>query len=193
MVDSLNHRVQRLTPDGGYGSEWGGFGDAPGRFDSPWGAAVDAAGHVYVADHKNDRVQRFTPEGELVAQYGASGTGAGQLRRPSDVAVDPGGDVYVADWANNRVQVFDKSGAFLTTIAGDAHELSAWARMTVDANPDIQKARRRASLEPERRFALPTGVTFDAARSRLIVADTQRYRLQIYAKQLDYVEAQANL
>ena len=65
--------------------------------------------------------------------------------------------------------------------------------MTVDANPDIQKARRRASLEPERRFALPTGVTFDAARSRLIVADTQRYRLQIYAKQLDYVEAQANL
>ena len=99
----------------------------------------------------------------------------------------------MADWANNRVQVFDESGAFLTTIAGDAHELSAWARMTVDANPDIQKARRRASLEPERRFALPTGVTFDAARSRLIVADTQRYRLQIYAKQLDYVEAQANL
>ena len=193
VVDSLNHRVQRLTPDGGYMGEWGGFGHAPGMFDSPWGAAVDAAGHVYVADHKNDRVQRFNPEGELVTRYGSSGAGAGQLHRPSDVAVDPDGDVYVADWANSRVQVFDGSGAFLATLAGDAQELSAWARLTVDANPDIQKARRRVSLEPEWRFALPTGVTFDAARSRLIVADTQRYRLQIYTKQLDYVEAQANL
>jgi DNA-binding beta-propeller fold protein YncE len=193
VVDSLNHRVQRLTVDGGYLGEWGGLGSSPSAFDSPWGVTIDGGRHVYVADHKNDRVQRFTPEGEFVAQYGATGTGAGQLSRPSDVAVDPDGDVYVADWANNRVQVFDGSTAFLTTILGDAQELSKWAALTVEANPDIQKARRRASLEPEWRFAMPTGVTFDPVRSRLIVADTQRYRLQVYSKQLDYVEAQANL
>ena len=47
-------------------------------------------------------------------------------------------------------------------------------------------------MEPEWRFALPTGVTFDAIASRLIVADTQRYRLQIYNKITDYVEPQFN-
>ena len=66
--------------------------------------------------------------------------------------------------------------------------------MTVAANPDIQKARRRVdTLEPEWRFAMPTGVTFDANNSRLIVADTQRYRLQIYYKLNDYTEPQFNL
>ena len=64
----------------------------------------------------------------------------------------------------------------------------------MDANADVIKARRRAySLEPEWRFALPRAVEFDEARGRLIVADTQRSRVQIYLKVKDYLEPQFNL
>ena len=194
VVDSLNHRVQRFTREGAFLGKWGGRGTGEGEFDSPWGMTLDSQGYVYVADHRNHRVQKLTPEGEFVRAYGSYGTGRGQLNRPTDVAVDPDGDVYVCDWINNRVQVFDPEGGFITSIVGDAHQPSKWAQMTLDANPDLQKARRRVpTLEPEWRFALPTGVTFDPGRSRLIVADTQRYRLQIYNKLTEYQEAQFNL
>ena len=193
-VDSLNHRVQKLTVHGEFLEQWGGFGHDDGEFNSPWGVAVDNHGHVYVADHLNHRVQQFTPDGEFVGRFGTRGSGRGELYRPSDVAVDSEGDVYVCDWANNRVQVFAPDGGFLTSVLGDAHEPSRWARGTIDANADLRKARRRApSMEPEWRFALPTGVTFDNAGSRLIVADTQRYRVQVYRKVNDYVDAQFNL
>lgn len=194
VVDSLNHRVQKLTTKGKFLAEWGGHGRTEGRFDSPWGITVDDLGHVYVADHLNHRVQKFDPAGDFLQQFGSHGSGRGQLDRPSDVAVDPDGDVYVCDWANNRVQIFGPDGGFLTSILGDAHEPSRWAKGTLDANADLRKARRRApSMEPEWRFALPTGVTFDPVKSRLIVADTQRYRVQIYSKLTDFVDAQFNL
>ena len=194
IVDSLNHRVQVFTRDGTFTRKWGSFGGDSGELDSPWGVAVDRQGDVYVVDHKNHRVQRFTSDGQLVRQYGSYGRGRGELNRPTDAAVDPEGDVYVCDWANNRVQVYDPEGEYVASMVGDAQELSKWGKATVDANPDVQKARRRVkSKEPEWRFALPTGVTFDPVKWRIIVADTQRYRLQIYNKLRDYVEPQFNL
>ena len=194
VVDSLNHRVQKLTIMGEFLAEWGGHGQTEGLFDSPWGITVDDQGNVYVADHLNHRVQKFTADGEFLLQFGSHGSGRGQLKRPSDVAVDADGDIYVCDWANNRVQVFGPDGGFLTSLLGDAHEPSRWAKGTLGANADLMKARRRApSMEPEWRFALPTGVTFDPVGSRLIVADTQRYRVQIYNKLTDFVDAQFNL
>ena len=194
IVDSLNHRVQKFTKDGKFQAEWGGFGSGEGEFDSPWGITVDHAGFVYVADHKNHRVQKFTPEGAYVAAYGSYGTGRGELTRPTDVAVDPDGDVYVCDWTNKRVQAYDPDGGFITSFIGDAQVLSKWQQQVVDASPDERKARRRAyTLEPEWRFALPTAVAFHQEKGWLMVADTQRNRVQIYSKLKDYVEPQFNL
>ena len=93
-----------------------------------------------------------------------------------------------------RVQIFDAEGQFLTSLVGDAQQLSKWAQMTVDANADYIKRRREVpSTEPEWTFAQPTAVEFDAANSRLLVADTQRSRIQIYDKQSGYVVPQLNL
>ena len=39
----------------------------------------------------------------------------------------------------------------------------------------------------------PSAVDFDAKTDRIIVADSQRNRLQIYRKVPDYVDFQANL
>ena len=194
IVDTLKHRVQTFTKDGGFLAKWGGPGDGPGEFDSPWGITVDGQGYVYVADHKNHRVQKLSPDGEFVAEFGSYGTGRGQLSHPTDVAVDPDGDVYICDWANNRVQLFTPDGRFLTSFIGDAQHLSKWMQRVVDANPDVVKARRRAyTLEPEWRLALPMGVVFDNDRGRLIIADTHRWRVQIYNKLKDYDDPQFNL
>ena len=194
IVDSRNHRVQKLTKDGRFLAGWGKLGDGDGEFNSPWGITIDSQGYVYVADHKNHRAQKFTSEGEFEAKFGSYGTGRGQLNRPTDVAVDLDGDIYVCDWANNRVQAFGPDGRFITSFIGDAQQLSKWAQMLVDANADVIKARRRVyTMEPEWRFALPTGVAFDADKERLIVVDTHRYRLQIYNKLKGYIEPQFNL
>lgn len=194
IVDSLNHRIQKLSIDGTYVTEWGSPGAGPGQFNSPWGIEIDSGGNVYVADHKNHRVQKFTGDGVYVAEFGSFGAGDGELTRPSDVAVDPEGDVYVCDWANSRVQVFASDGEFVISLIGDAQRLSKWHQQQVDSNADVIKARRRVrSLEPEWRLALPVGVEFDAAKSRLFITDTQRSRLQIYNKLNDYIEPQFNL
>ena len=194
VVDSLNHRVQKFTKEGQFLSNWGDFGSAEGEFDSPWGLGLDGDNNVYIADHKNHRVQKFTSEGEYLMSFGSEGVGRGELTRPSDVTVDPDGDVYVCDWANDRVNVYGPEGDFLTKFIGDAQELAKWHKLQVDSNIDVIKARRRAySLEPEWRFAMPTSVEFDKDKNRLMVADTQRGRIQIYNKLQDYMEPQFNL
>ena len=194
IVDSLNHQVQKFTKEGKYLARWGGLGSEPGEFNSPWGITVDDHGYVYVADHQNHRAQKFTADGDYVAQFGSYGSGRGQLNRPADVAVDPEGDIYICDWANNRVQIFADDGEFITSFIGDAQELSKWFKMTVDASLDVYKARRRVStLEPEWRLAMPCSIVFDSKNSRLIIADTQRRRVQIYNKLKDYLEPEANL
>ena len=194
VADSRNHRVRKFTKDGEYILQFGSFGDGPGELNAPWGVAVGDEGSVYVADHKNHRVQKFDANGEFVASFGSYGKGKGQLNRPSDVAVDPDGDVYVCDWGNDRVQVFASDGRFIASFIGDAQQLAKGHQQQVDANPDVIKARRRAyTLEPEWRFAMPAGVTFDVENSRLIVADSQRSRVQIYNKVKNYMEPQFNL
>jgi DNA-binding beta-propeller fold protein YncE len=190
IVDGRNHRVQKFTKDGKFLSTWGSLGSGEGQFNAPWGITLDQPGNVYVADHKNHRVQKFTPDGHFLMQFGSYGTGKRQLNHPSDVAVDPEGDVYVCDWANHRVQVFDSDGKIVTSLVGDAQELSKWAKMTLAASPDAMKRRREVrSLEREWRFSFPTAVVFDDHYDRLIVSDTQRNRLQIYNKLKDYQPA----
>ncbi len=199
LTDSRSHQVRKFTRDGKFLGGWGRYGEGNGEFNGPWGITVDQQGFVYVADHKNHRVQKFTPDGEWMASFGGYGTRRGQLVRPAGVAVDTDGDVYICDWSNNgwhpgRVHVFDSQGKFIVSLIGDAQQLSKWAQMTVEANADYIKRRREVrSTEPEWRFALPTGLTFDAEKRRLLVVDNQRSRLQIYNRPTDYMVPQLNL
>jgi hypothetical protein len=51
----------------------------------------------------------------------------------------------------------------------------------------MAKARRRVrSLEPQWQFCFPTAMDFDPATDSIIVADSQRNRLQIYKKVRDH-------
>ena len=194
IVDSRNHRVQKFTGDGKFLAKFGSPGDGDGQLNSPWGITLDREGFVYVVDHKNHRVQKFTPDGEYLAQFGSYGTGRGELNYPSGVAVDPDGDVYICDWANDRVQAYDASGKFFTSFIGDARQLTKWAEMVVQTNPDAVKRRREVKdFQAEWRLRMPQDVAFDAENNRLLILDTQRSRLQIYNKLNDYSSPARNL
>ena len=195
VVDSENHRVQKLSRDGKFLGQFGALGSGLADLNRPWGITIDRNDDVYVADWKNHRVQKFSSSGAHLASFGQGpGDGAGELDHPTDVAVDDDGEVYVTDWGNNRVQIYDADGLFLTSLIGDAQQLSKWAQMAIDANPDYVKARRRVkSLEQEWRFKMPTAIGYDSANRRIVVADTQRGRLQIYVKEENYSDPQANL
>ena len=194
VVESLGHKISQFSLDGEFVREWGSQGSDPGMLDSPWGIAIDSENNTYVADHKNDRVQKFSPTGEVLALFGSSGAGRGELNRPSDVSVDDSGDVYVCDWANSRVQIYAPDGRFITSLLGDAKDLSIWSQMMTDANPAvIQRRREVKDPETEWRLALPVTVVFDNAKSQILIGDTQRNRIQIYNKLDDYSQPQRNL
>ena len=193
IVDSGNNRVQNFTKDGKFLSKWGMEGSGQGQLKMPWGITIDDNGYIYVADWYNSRVQKFTPDGQYLMSFGALGSGEGELRRPSGVAVDEEGDVYVVDWGTSQVHAYGPDGSYLTSFTGDAQQLTKWGQMSITANPDYQKARRRArTLEPEWRFCYPTAIEIDDKR-RIVITDEQRFRLQIYIKEKNYVDPQFNL
>ncbi len=194
VVDSVNNRLQKFTKDGALLATFGEWGRGEGQFNFPWGLTIDNQGDIYVADWKNHRVQKFSPDGIFLSTFGAFRTGMGELNHPTSVAVDRDGDVYVCDWANHRIQIFEPNGDVIASLIGDAQEVSKWGKPVLQSNPDMIKARRRVkSREPEWRFLYPTAVAFDQAESRVVVADCQRSRLQIYIKDKDYVDPQFNL
>lgn len=220
VVDSGNNRLQVFSPEGKFITQCGKAGSGPGEFNKPWGICLDGDGNIYVADWKNHRVQKLSPTGKHLMSIGHFGelkpapgsfavtylgpyisaqpsqdrVSAGQLNHPTGVAVDSDGDIYVTDWGNHRVCIFDKTGLPLTHLVGDAQVMSKWGQQSIDANPDMMKAYRRVQ-NPEQiwRFCFPTAVVFNPKTDQIIVADSQRNRLQVYKKVRDYQDFQANL
>ncbi|MDA8154971.1 MAG: SMP-30/gluconolactonase/LRE family protein [Actinomycetota bacterium] len=88
---------------------WGSSGYGNGQFGWPVGAAVDAAGNVYVTDWEMNNVQKFDRSGNFLAQWGYNGNGT--FLYPLGIAADGQGNIYVAD--SQRVQKFDSNGNLL--------------------------------------------------------------------------------
>lgn len=125
VVDSGNHRIQHLSPDGVVLQVWGSFGDAAagamgGSFNQPWGIGIGPDGSVYIADTWNHRIQKFTPEGVFLTMWGYFGQGEAPQAfwGPRDVAVNAQGQVFVTDTGNKRVVVFDENGNYLAQFGG---------------------------------------------------------------------------
>ena len=204
LVDSQNHRVQKLTLDGQFISKFGSHGSGPGQFDTPWGLCLDKDDNIFVADWRNDRIQSFTNDGQWLASFGQPGSGGdagiarehggirvvsrpvGFFNRPTGVAVDKDGDIYVADWLNNRVQVLTPEGRFITEFTGDAG-LSKWGVSKIESNPDMIRQRNGVrDFTPEKVLWAPVAVKVDDT-GRVIIADTNRHRFQVYQKNTEPV------
>lgn len=194
VTDAASNKVHKFTSEGKHLDSFGGKGSAPGQLNRPWGIEVDSDGCVYVADWGNNRAQKFSADGQHLATYGDETSGpAGALNHPSDIAIDSEGDVYVSDWGNKLVKIYENDGPVLTQLEGDAVEFSSWAKEVVESNPDVVKAYRRVKdTRPLGLFERPVGIAVDE-EDRIIITDSTRGRLQIYAKEKDYMDPQFNL
>jgi sugar lactone lactonase YvrE/4-amino-4-deoxy-L-arabinose transferase-like glycosyltransferase len=121
VADSLNNRIQHLSPDGKVLQVWGSGADvakgaAPGgTFNEPWGVAVAPDGSVYVADTWNYRIQKFTSNGSFQLMWGSGpALGQDQFYGPRGLAIDSLGRVFVADTGNKRIVIYDKDGKYLS-------------------------------------------------------------------------------
>ena len=193
VVDSRNNRVQRFTKEGRYLAGWGSEGSGEGEFDRPWGVCVDKDDYVYVADWGNHRVQKFAPDGEFVMSIGSDPDSGGDLKHPSDVAVDSDGDVYVTDWGNKRVQIYESDGEIITALHGNATD--PHDRLVEDAF-QLTSETRKADARIDTgvllgKFDRPIGIAVDS-EDRVYVAETRRCRIQIYAKDKDFIDAPAD-
>ena len=189
VVDARNNRIQKFTTDGEYIATIG-----EEQLDSPWGIGLDSDGNIYVADWGNSCVRKYSADGVPLLTFGGPDLDNGaDLNHPSSVAVDSEGDVYVADWGNKRIQIYAPDGAVITALHGDAVEFSNWAAEVINSNPDAQKAYRRVKDRTTLGlFERPVGMAIDS-EDRIIVTDSTRGRLQIYAKEKDYMDPQFNL
>ncbi len=149
IPDRQLHRVVRLKNTGEFVMQWGGdgpdtnrfgfpgAGTAPGQFNEPVGAIVDAAGNLYVSEHENHRVQKFRVTQvngawnvEVLKIWGSGGSAPGQFNTPYCVTLDPAGNVWVADGYNSRVQKFTPNGDLLGEVvvrgAGEPQVIVTW-------------------------------------------------------------------
>jgi len=94
----------------------------------PTAVAVDAQGHLYVADTMNHRVRRVNAQTGIITTVAGTGqarfSGDGgpadhaALNEPAALAVDDEGRLYIADQSNNRVRVVDLKTGLIRTLAG---------------------------------------------------------------------------
>ncbi|MFH0794019.1 MAG: 6-bladed beta-propeller, partial [bacterium] len=107
VTDSMNFRVQTVTPEGKFVRSVGRLGDAPGTLSKPKGVALDSEGNTIVAEGLYGALEFFDPNGQLLLNLGASGHGPGEFWLPAGLLFDTEQRLlFVADSYNNRVQVF---------------------------------------------------------------------------------------
>jgi DNA-binding beta-propeller fold protein YncE len=100
VVDILNNRVVKLSPDGTFLRQFGRPGDTAGTFSRPKDVAVDAAGNVYVSDGILAVIQVFSAAGDYLGFIGRTDPGDASSRSlfmaPAGLTVD-GDTLYVVD------------------------------------------------------------------------------------------------
>lgn len=162
----------------------------------PYGVAVDGHGRVYVSDTASRRVFVFDPVARTVSFVGD--TGAGKVTKPIGVAVDNEGHVFVADATLNRVFGYAADGSLMIAIGregefenpsglaldrqlnrlyvADSKKHQVFCYSSVDG-ATIRVIGERG-LEPGK-FNFPTNLFVDR-KSRLYVADTLNFRIQVF-------------
>ncbi|MDD9998867.1 MAG: hypothetical protein OXQ89_14085 [Rhodospirillaceae bacterium] len=179
VAEIEGHRVRRIAPDGTIvtiaGTGVAGFSGDGGpataaQLNQPVRVAVDAAGHVYIADLDNHRIRRIAPDGTIstfagvgVEGYGGDGgpATAAQLDEPAGLALDAAGNLYVADSGNNRVRRI-----------GLDRTISTYAGTGVEGYGGDGGPATAAQLNG------PIGVALDAAGS-LYFTDTGNVRVRV--------------
>ncbi len=106
VADTLNYRVQILSPEGKFVRAFGAQGDRPGEFIRPKGIGVDSEGHIYVADAEFNNFQILTAEGQPLLAVGSLGTQAGQFALIAGLYIDSEDRIFTTEMFPGRIQIF---------------------------------------------------------------------------------------
>jgi hypothetical protein len=143
----------------------GGFA----RFNSPCGLALDAIGHLYVADRDNHTIRRVVLSSKEVSTLagvpGMSGNldGTGAAARfafPLDVESDATGNLIVADTGNHTLRLVTPTGG-VSTFAGFAGQVGS-----VDG------------IGSGARFYSPVAIAFDPWSASVVGADRDNHTIR---------------
>lgn len=175
LTDEFNHRVVSLDRQGAFMFAIGGKGAEPGNFHYPRGIALVESQHgpqVVVCDAWNHRIQVFNPDGTFVRQFGKIGEGPGEFNEPTAIVPAADGNFWALDRCNHRVKLMSLEGQVLSVIG---------SRMSLDneiiANDLVDYL--FGSVKGKRGLFFPQGLA-RLPDGRLIVADTNNRRLQIF-------------
>ena len=139
VSDSYNNTIRKVTPAGQVTTVAGlagqsGSADGPlgtNRINGPGGAAIDAAGNLYIADDGNRLIRKVAANGTMTTLAGSgtqattNGTGtAASFYDPQNLALDSAGNLYVADGMGNTIRMVTPAGV-VTTFAGSGTAGSA--------------------------------------------------------------------
>jgi DNA-binding beta-propeller fold protein YncE len=106
VADTLNYRIQILSPAGKFLRAFGTQGDRPGEFIRPKGIAVDSEGHVYVADAEFNNFQVLSQEGQPLLAVGILGSAPGEFALIAGLHIDAHDRIYTTEMFIGRIQVF---------------------------------------------------------------------------------------
>ena len=145
--------------------------DRDGNFLTGWGSQrlrdahgifIGADDYLYLCNRDEHEVLKLTAEGRIVLTLGRRGRPSLQapFNHPADVAVSPVGEIYVADgYGNSSVHRFSVEG----------EHLGSWGA------PGAGRGE----------FTTPHGIWVDA-QDRVLVADRENNRVQLFSPEGDY-------
>ena len=139
------------------GSSW-----SSGKFDCPWGVAVNERNEIAVTDCSNNRVQIFSCNGKFIRSFGKKGVKKGEFKDPSGIAYLNNGNIVVADTYNGRLQIFTERGEYLAQIGSE----------------EI----------PDHQFNSPMGLSVDND-GNIIVADSDNKLIKIFTPRASFLES----
>ena len=117
------------------GSSW-----SSGKFDCPWGVAVNERNEIAVTDSSNTRVQIFSCNGKFIRSFGKKGVKKGEFKDPSGIAYLNNGNIVVADTYSDRLQIFTERGEYLAQIGSEEipdHQFNSPMGLSVDNDGNI--------------------------------------------------------
>ncbi len=121
-------------------------------FYKPSDIALDADGHLYVADSGNHRILKFSSDSTLLASFGREGQGPGEFEFMEGMALDSAGRVFISDKAANNVKILDAQGNQIGSLppggpAGRLCLLSTGALLCLDTSRNSQALVARYDLQ----------------------------------------------
>ncbi|MDY6992034.1 MAG: hypothetical protein SVR94_05435, partial [Pseudomonadota bacterium] len=159
-----------LAGNGNAGDAGDGGVALEAQLNNPAGVALDAMGHLYIADMNNFQIRKIDDTGVIVSvagisekpDFGGDGNSAllAKLCSPRDITLDNVGNLYFADVCNNRIRKIDTNG-IITTVAGNGER-----GYSGDGGPATS-----AQLH------WPMGVAVDNA-GNIYIADTKNQRIR---------------